>query len=272
MEITPSPEQTSADTYTLAIVILSLAQDDKLRAMTEQALHTLKNSSIPQDTQIIVVESNHQAPPYTVQGVQTVYLDPPFNFNRYMNHGIAITQSTYVALCNNDLLFSPDWMTEIHRTFQQNPDLHSISPACPDHHPEQGFPLNSGLYPGYRVWLEVAGWCLVFKREILSRTGKWDEQFYFWYADNDYAKTLEKHNFKHALLTSSHVQHLDKRTLRKQSSLKKFHLTYKSKARYQRKWENKSRLSTVISGTALYLDFIFTTYIRGIKQLPDDTQ
>ncbi|WP_437883884.1 glycosyltransferase family 2 protein [Pseudomonas sp. LRF_L74] len=254
----------------LAIVILSYAQDESLKCMTNNAINTLNESCLPENTQIVVVESNRKTPPYQQENVKTVYLDPPFNFNKYMNYGISITQSKYVALCNNDLVFSKNWMVEIQKAFDENPDVYSISPACPDHHPKQGFPLDSGIYLGHRVWKEVAGWCLVFKREMLEITGYLDERFYFWFADDDYARTLEKYQVKHALLTSSHVRHLDKRTLKKQDDFKKFHLTFKSRAVYEQKWKGRTSLSVFLGGIYMYVDFFIYKYIRRKDVLEED--
>ena len=61
---------------------------------------------------------------------------------------------------------------------------------------------------GYTAALEVAGWCIIARKEVFDTIGLLDEQFAFWYQDNDYALTLHKHGILHALIVNSKVTHL----------------------------------------------------------------
>ncbi len=245
------------------IIMLSFAKNEELRQVTELALSSLAASEPSDHVQFhtIVIESNRDAPAYSAPGVKTVFLDETFNYHRFMNHGIALTASDYVAICNNDLFFHPNWASKILQAFQADPTLQSTSPACGLHHPKAGYALNSGDYAGYKVRGEIAGWCLVFRRSMLAITGPLDERFYFWYADNDYAKTLEKHGLKHALLTASRVDHLESQTLDQQDSTQKIILTRKAKYIYQRKWEGKGRWFTMRKIVQLYIKL----YVRNMS-------
>lgn len=226
------------------IIILSFAKNDELRKVTETALASLACSEPDSKIifHVIVIESNHAAAPYAGNHVKTIYLDEAFNYHRFMNHGISITESPYVAICNNDLFFHPGWVSALLQAFHDDPKLLSASPICGLHHPAHGYALDSGVHIGYAVRGEIAGWCLFFKRRMLDVTGPLDEQFFFWYADNDYAKTLETHGIRHGLVTTSRVDHLESQTLETASSTQRTLLTQKAKYIYQRKWEGKSRL------------------------------
>ncbi len=46
------------------------------------------------------------------------------------------------------------------------------------------------------------------KRTIFSQIGMLDERFDFYYADNDYAMTLQKYGIKHGLIPRSEASHL----------------------------------------------------------------
>ncbi|HDY98806.1 MAG TPA: glycosyltransferase [Pseudomonas sabulinigri] len=249
------------------VVILSFAKNAELRAMTETCLDTLLASESSNDVifDVIVVESNHQSPEYTQAGVRTLYLPPPFNYHQYMNEGIKRTTSPFVAICNNDLYFHPGWASELLQAFSADTQLISASPACSLHHPKNGFAVNSGVYPGYGVLKEISGWCLVFRRSMLETTGLLDERFYFWYADDDYARTLEKHGLKHALVTSSLVDHMDSKTLEQQSIFRQLMITRKARFVFEEKWAGKSWLYLIRKKVKFYVQI--PLYYLGLKKV-----
>ncbi|WP_306605801.1 glycosyltransferase family 2 protein [Azonexus sp.] len=230
-----TPQQST----TIDLIILSLASNPALRQVTENCLVSLRASETQHPDivlNIVVIESCPDAPPYEGANVQTIYPGIPFGYHTYMNLGIKMTHAPYICLCNNDLIFHPDWAKELLDAFAQDEKLQSASPLCSIHHPTVGLLPASGLHYGYGIRREIAGWCLCFKRSMLEITGPLDEQFRFWFADNDYAKTLEKHALPHALVTSSIVDHVESKTLKTQSRVRQRLLTKKAKLDFDRKW------------------------------------
>lgn len=227
------------------IIILSYAKSESLKQTTEQAIASLlKSESTSQILfNIIVIESNSSLIPFNYAGTETIYPNEKFGYHKYMNIGIKLTQNPYICICNNDLLFHPKWATEILNAFHQNPEISSASPICSIHHPLHGIEVNSGLYIGSEVRKEVAGWCLFFKRSILEKTGLLDEKFTFWYADNDYAATIEKHNIKHALVTNSIVDHLESKTLKTLELDEQMKMTTRERFYFEYKWKKRGYLS-----------------------------
>jgi len=193
------------------IIILSYAKNASLQAITENALASLlaseENNYIQFD--ILVIESNKSLKPFTYPGTTTIYPGSSFNFNKYLNIGLQSTINEYICFCNNDLLFHPLWASAILQQFNADPELMSASPICSIFHPTINILPNSGNHYGYGVRREIAGWCFFTKRSLFNTIGLFDENFKFWFADGDYAKTLQKFNCKHALVASSVVDHLD---------------------------------------------------------------
>ncbi|UCS91820.1 glycosyltransferase [Echinicola marina] len=224
------------------IIILSYAKRPELRKLTETALRTLYDSELPKNIRFntVVIESYKSAEKYDFPNTQTIYPKEKFGYHKYMNIGIEMTQSPFVCICNNDLEFHKGWASEILKAFQEDHELRSASPACSIHHPNHGIALNSGIYYGHEVRKELTGWCLFFKREILAITGKLDPRFKFWFADNDYSMTLQKHGLKHALVTSSIVDHLESQTLNTKRTRERRRLTAKERFFYEYKWEGRS--------------------------------
>lgn len=226
------------------IILLSNAQNERLRKMTEDCLSSLIHSE-PDDQirfNILVFESANTKP-YNYPYCQTFFPKIPFGYNRYMNLGIKRTQSPYVCLCNNDLIFQPGWASSILKAFQVFPNLKSASPYCRFNHPRLDIPADIGVKFGYKIREEVSGWCLLFKREILQTTGLLDENLTFWYSDNDYAKTLEKHGIQHALVTDSIVDHLESQTLAVRNKTEKLRMTGGERYYFEYKWGTRSYLS-----------------------------
>lgn len=234
-------------TREIDVIILSNANTDKLRSVTENCITSLLNSENPEEVclNIIVIESYKAAPPYNFAQTRTIYPRAAFGYHKYMNIGIRQTQSPYVCIANNDLLFQKGWASAILKAFDSDSKLKSACPLCPVHHPTLNIFPNTGIRKGYEVRYEVAGWCILFERSILKITGKLDEGFKFWFADNDYANTLQKHGIQHALVTDSLVEHLESKTLLTKDEKEQFMLTKGERFYFEYKWGERSWFSYI---------------------------
>lgn len=229
------------------IIILSYAQNLQLKAITTQCVNSIVLSEDPKKIKfnIIVVESQKELNGYQYKHTKTIYPKGEFAYNKFMNMGIEMTSSKYICLCDNDLVFYPFWATEMLKAFNKHYDLSSASPICSVHHPKKGFELNNGLYTGYRSRYEIAGWCLFLKRDLLRITGRLDENYKFWCADNDYANMLSSLRLKHALVSSSIVDHLDGATLYYKTDKNQQNLTSNEFFYLEKKWNNRMGKSWV---------------------------
>jgi GT2 family glycosyltransferase len=226
------------------IIILSYAKNQALRKVTENAIQSLLDS---EDTNaikfnVIVIESEKNAPIYEFQNTQTIYPNESFNFHRFLNIGVRNSTSEYLCFCNNDLYFEKHWASRILEAFNNDVDMVSASPICPIFHPTINIHPFTGVHEGYEIRKELAGWCFLIKREILKTIGMFDENFKFWYADADYSKTLQKYNLKHALITDSLVKHLDRSTTKELSYRERISMTTDQFWYFQYKWEHKNYL------------------------------
>ncbi|WP_158797406.1 glycosyltransferase family 2 protein [Pedobacter sp. L105] len=224
-------------TIEIDIIILSYAQNLDFIQMTNECIQSLMISEDPGTIKfnIIVIESNRNLEPYQYPYSKTVYTDQEFGYNKYMNIGIGLTSSPFICLCNNDLIFHYHWATNMVEAFE-NYNLSSGSPICSIHHPKIQINLNSGIYPGYGVRREISGWCIFLKRDILKLIGKLDENYKFWCSDNDYANTLFILDIKHALVTSSIVDHLESRTLSSKTVEQQQQYIDKDLPYFKKKW------------------------------------
>jgi len=191
----------------LSIVIASYAQSEYHKGLTLKAIKTAKECGI---SDIVVVET---MPGVTFDGVTNILYPQgeKFNYNKCLNIGISAAKEQYIALCNNDVEFHKGF--ERIADYMSYNDLLSASPYTQYAH-KHLFKRGDHMVYGYRICIEMAGWCIVINRDILPLIGgKLDETYLFWWSDNAYADQLIKAGIKHALLCNVSVDHVQSATL-----------------------------------------------------------
>jgi glycosyltransferase involved in cell wall biosynthesis len=193
------------------VIIPSKSSDDNW-PMVVKTIQSLRLSEPWFDFNVVLVESGELK--NCGQNLTIDYEDKRFSYNRALNKGIAQTKADWVVMANNDLWFHAGWFSEIIKAWVDNPDIKSFSPWNNYHnwHPRL-FPENkSSVLIGSRICRELAGWCIVARREMIE-TIDIDERCSLWFSDNIYADELEKHGYHHALVCSSLVDHLTSQTI-----------------------------------------------------------
>lgn len=238
------------------IIILSYAKDEKLQGLTIQTVDTLQQSEAPQEIEfnVLVIESNKSLIPYQYPGTKTIYPDTAFGYNKYMNIGIKATDSEYVCLCNNDLIFHKGWAGAILQAISNDPTLLSVSPYCTTFHKNAGFDENGPPMEGY--FGVLGGWCIFMKRKIFDTIGLFDEKLLFWYCDADYCKTLEKFGIKNCLVPASKVTHLGSESLKTVDDKEYQKLTQVPRIYYSYKWKHHSYLKYLVQSIWVRLQLL----------------
>jgi GT2 family glycosyltransferase len=199
----------------LSAVILSNTINESIFEMTKHCLATLIDSEKENRNltiEIILVESNSQ---YKANGfsysdaIKIITPKIKFNFHKFLNIGIEAASGSFIALCNNDLIFHADWFSEMLKVKETNPEIASFSPYDKTSNKlSEKLILNNDFVKGYELQRQMTGWCFVVDKEVFKKIGKLDEKFNFYYADNDYTMCLRKYNIQHALICKSFVTHL----------------------------------------------------------------
>jgi GT2 family glycosyltransferase len=242
MLLSEQPLMISENQTRIDIIILSYAKNNYLRGLTEQTISTLINSEKRGNIlfNILIIESNKSLKPFNYTNTTTIYPRGKFGFNKYINIGLKNSGNDFVCLCNNDLIFHDGWANNILFEFNRDRDLYSASSFCQFSQGVDGIRPNSGLHYGYRIRKEISGWCIMTRRQTFQIIGKPDYNFKFWYSDNDYANLLKKHNLKHALVTSSFVDHIESQTLLAEKESHRKKLTDNEFLYYDYKWNHKN--------------------------------
>lgn len=195
------------------IIILSMTNNKELYQLTTNAVNSLKASENPTNIQfdITIIESNkaYNEKIYPYPGCNIIIPEEEFHYNRFCNIGLDNTHNEWVALCNNDLIFHPQWFSAILDVYNKNNNIRSFGTwnTINNWHGKY-FPNHPDEIYGYTVSREITGWNIVFRREILEKIGKLPEHVNFWYSDNVYADAIYKAGISHCLVGNAIVDHI----------------------------------------------------------------
>lgn len=196
----------------IAAVILANTKEKKWYNLTRETLDSLRKSD-DWTGSIYIVET--QSKQYLKDnnfsygtGVNVIHPNCEFNYNKFLNIGIAACVSNDVdwyLICNNDILFSKDWLVNTREAYKLFPDISSFSFYEPSYH---------GINPheercmkvGYSL-SHVCGWCILTSKQCVEDCNLFDERFPMYYQDNDYAFSIHAKGYKHVLLYDVKVEH-----------------------------------------------------------------
>lgn len=161
---------------------------------------------------IIVIES--YAEKASGQDKTVLYLEDPYNCHRAVKSVLPHLTQEWVGIFNNDVLFYPDWFTEILKAHEARPDISSFSTWSQlwDWHPNI-FPDPEPIIEGYDVGRIFCGWAFIIKTELL-KTIRMDERCDFWYSDNIMADEMRERGLIHALIPAARIDHIVSQTNR----------------------------------------------------------
>jgi GT2 family glycosyltransferase len=177
------------------------------------------------------------------------YLDPGRNggFAAGVNHGLAHRQvpGADLLLLNPDAVIDADGVRDLHAALRAAHDLASVAPAQVDgggHRARVAWPFPTPL----RAWVEAAGLgrlgsqadyvigsVLLLRAEALGQVGPFDEAFFLYAEETDWARRAAYLGWRHALVPSVTATHLGAAT--SSDPLRRDRHFYASQERYLRK-------------------------------------
>lgn len=194
------------------VIIISDAKNENLLNVTKRGLESLLRSSVKNTFNIVIIESQ-KAINYDSYNcykwdhkIITHHPTEEFGYNKYLNIGINMTDSPYVALCNSDLIFRKGWSEQIISVMEKYDNIYSASPWCNEVHGSNEKHLSQ-IYPGFEIRKQFCGWCILQKRSLYDIIGPLDEGVRFWFSDNILSDQISLANLQHVLVPASVVNH-----------------------------------------------------------------
>lgn len=200
------------------IIILANTVNDEVYQMNLNCINSILNSESPDKFQfyIVLVESNKEAT-YLYPNTLVVKPEEKFGYNKFMLIGLKHAgKGDFVAFCNNDLLFYPNWMSEIVEVEKANQQFQSFSPIDITWPGMSNIDITQKYHEGYFINTFISGWCLILKKGVVDKFPRLlDPYFDFYCADDNYSYALRLYNLKHALISKSKVKHLGSQSTNK---------------------------------------------------------
>jgi GT2 family glycosyltransferase len=184
------------------IIIISASKNTELIKITQNAVDTCYNSKGKFNIFVIETFKKHEYKNAKI----ILFKQKDFNYNKTINFALSKTNNKHVGVFNNDVVFEKNWYIELVKGFEK---YDSLSPRC-EYSNNQTF----GFVPGYRLRKNINGWAICFKRSIIKKIGGFNEDVHFWRSDDIYREQIKVARIKHALVSSSIVNHLGSLTLK----------------------------------------------------------
>lgn len=220
-------------------IILSNTSDLYYYGLTCRTINSLNNSDTDDMINITVVEtqleSEFKSNGFIYNGCDVIFPEEKFNYNRFLNIGIKNTKADWILICNNDLVFTKDWLYNMVKVVEDNPNILSFSPISPLLESHKKI-IGDDIIEGYQVSHHICGWCILLHKSVINDCGLFDEQFQFWCQDDDYSEELQEHGVKHALVPSSRVYHMENLS-HKLLGGRVDELTLKQQDKFFKKWK-----------------------------------
>lgn len=93
------------------VVMLAFNFNESLAQLTESAIHSVRQSPMGR---LILVDNASEVRPGMLRELSDVYIRNKTNigYPAAVNQGVALTTSEYIAIANNDIRVSPNWVEE----------------------------------------------------------------------------------------------------------------------------------------------------------------
>lgn len=185
------------------LIVLSRADTDELRAMTQTTISTAIANAEPGQVNVIVME---QVPGVEYEDALTVRNQrSSFNYNWTANAGAMFGQADWVMIANNDLLFAAGWLAAL-----LDAGHAVVSPVDPGNARQRRLTANE---TGYETGVHLSGWCFMLHRQLLDEIGGLDDRLSFWCSDDATIEQLRAVGIAPMVVPTSRVYHLVSQTL-----------------------------------------------------------
>lgn len=128
-------------------------------------------------------------------------------FTRTVNAGIVrADESADICILNDDVTnFQFGWLEQLRRGLYSNSIYGLSGPSGKS----AAAPMNSGLpgMMGLQVVEQISFWCVLLKREMLSKLGLLDEAFIHYCSDNWYCHVMNKKGWRCVWVKSVYLEH-----------------------------------------------------------------
>jgi len=219
----------------VSIIILTLDCLD----FTKRCLNSLKENT--ENCELIIVDNGSKQDTIDYLNSLKDLWDVKLIFNKEnkgspyaWNQGIKVAKYDYIAIVDNDTMFSPNWLVYLQQCFQDNLDCGAASPSTCfgggnrsdreiqrkrfDMTQEDINRYARGLDTGY-INCQIYGFCFLTHKKVIDKIGVFDWKRYGigTYEETDFFWRANQVGFKTYWVTHSYVHHYGHTTFKNEN-------------------------------------------------------
>lgn len=231
------------------------------KTLIEECLNSLKKQTF-KDFETLVVDNHSDDGSQELiknkfPNVKIIELDKNHGFAKAINYGVKNSSTKYVVFLNNDTFVDKDWLKYLIEEIEKRPKVASVNSKIMNYFEKQkidgiGISLNevgqaisigwgekdSGQYENPFYIFGATGGASIFRREIFVKVGMFDENYFMYSEEVDWAFRAQFLGYKSLYCPKAIVYHKHKSTSRKKPQ----NLEY---------WQFKNMTQTIIKDMPL---------------------
>ena len=188
-------------------------------ALTQRAIASVRENTVVPYHLIVVDDGSTDGTAAWLAAqldITTITNETNRGFAHAVNRGLEASAVPYAVLLNNDVEVDRGWLKTLIEGLESNPRIGAIGPLSTAKQMQwEGYHrAESGVVPiGRQGPVSLAFFCVVLRREVISKVGLLDEGFAPAYGeDNDYAIRMKLAGWQQAICCDVLVKHDEKAT------------------------------------------------------------
>jgi GT2 family glycosyltransferase len=204
-------------------------------------LSSLKTQSF-KNFEVVLVDNNStddslKTALSVIPDIRIIALSQNYGFAKAINFGVKHSSAKYVVFLNNDTVVDIDWLKELVRVAQKNPGVSSVCSKLLNFYNQKiidgvGVTIDEVGHGISRGWQQkddgqfdteeeifgATGGAALFDREIFITVGMFDENYYMYYEEVDFAFRSQFLGYTSVFAPRAVVYHKHKATSQKRGS------------------------------------------------------
>jgi len=210
----------------VSILVLNWNKKD----MTIECIDSLKKIKYP-NYEILVIDNGSTDGSYRafkkMGDIKTVQTGKNLGYTGGNNAGMRKAKGDYVLVLNNDVIVDPDFLNELVRAAESDPQIGIVGPKVYYNHKKNvifsagGYTskimglgiliglnkIDRGQYEKQKKVNMIPGCCMLIKRKVLDKVGYFDDNFYIYFDEMDYCLRAIDSGFKCVYVPKSVIWH-----------------------------------------------------------------